>query len=153
MWCFIEMFNRNHEKHYQSGEIEVETWCSCSALMFCSCPPISPSSSSQEQTSRTCFNSHIPGLQSLSMCETCFISIVKADKMKMLLRKDLEDGNLKDIAEKCFFVSYLFVILNSGVSLWVMYFARHWAELEYHLLLGHTSVKLLCHCSSVSRSE
>lgn len=58
--------------------------------------------SSQEQTSRTCFNSNIPDLQSLSMCETYFISVVKADKMKTLLRKDLEDGNLKDIAEKCF---------------------------------------------------
>lgn len=100
MWCFIEMFNRNHEKHYQSGERGVKTWCSCPALMFCSCPPTS--SSSQEQTSRTCFNSNIPGLQCLSMCETYFISVVQADKMKRLLRKDLEDRNLKDITKKCF---------------------------------------------------
>lgn len=109
MWCFIEMFNRNHEKHYQSGERGVETWCSC--------PPISPSSSSQEQTSRTCFNFHIPGLQSLSMCEICFISVVKADKMKTLLRKDLEDENLKDVAEKCFlFLVCYFKLWNIIVS-------------------------------------
>lgn len=152
MWCFMEMFNRNHEKHYQSGETGVETWCSCLALMFCSCPPTSLSPS-QEQTSRTCFNSNIPGLQSLSMCETYFISVVKADKMKTLLRKDLEDGNLKDIAEKCFFVSYLFVILSSEISLWVIVSCQELSRAGISSLLGHTSVKLLYHCSSVSRSE